>query len=384
MKNKIILSVILSAVMVVSCGSAPSYAPTSAIAQEVNSSLDTTLALSVVEPEVPEVDILLSAPEAVSEKDDIVEERPFIHINFNFVGDVMLAEYKGQRTKNGFFDYYDAEGPEWFFDKVKHYFEEDDFTIVNVENVFTDNDLAQRHKDENPGYWYKAATKYASPLASASIGVADLNNNHVSDYGTKGKNDTISTLDNLGIINGSYLRPCYFEKDGVVIGMVCAGLWNNSQANQLSDLVKDVKQNCDICIVFFHGGEMMTYKPDSYKIEGAHNAIDAGADLVVGCHPHCLQPSEIYNDKVIVYSLGNFCYGGTKKPENRTVIFNWNVDVDPYSKEIIAEGYGFIPCYVYTGSSNNYQPAPIEDVDEREAVLSFMYGESSSPFVEDK
>ena len=371
--------------MLVGCGSEVSHTTASQIIVEPTTSL--SVAVDIADPEVPEVSVpsepivvkIEYVPEPAAEI--IAKERNVIHIDFSFVGDVMLAEYKGQRTKNGFFDYYDSEGSDWFFDKVKHYFEEDDFTIINVENVFTDNEsLIERVKDENPGYWYKAATKYATPLAGASIEVADLNNNHVGDYGTKGRDDTQKILEQFGISTGSYLRPVYFEKDNIVIGMVCAGLWNSYQAEQLTDLVKDVKQKCDICIVYFHGGEMMTYTPDDYKVKGAHNAIDAGADLVVGSHPHCLQPSEVYNDKLIVYSLGNFCYGGTKKPENRTIILKWNIDVDADSKQIVSEGYSFIPCYVYTGSINNYQPVPIEDEEIREAVVDFMYGERSTPF----
>ena len=344
-----------------------------------------------VEPEIqsevqPEVQSKVES-EVSADVLDIDEPEPatatnIVHINFSFVGDVMLADYKGQRTKDGFFDYYDAYGPEWFFDKVKHYFKEDDFTIVNVENVFTDRDLSEKAKDEDPGYWYKAPTVCASPLVNAGVEVADLNNNHVGDYGTAGKNDTIETLDILGITSGSYMRPCYFSKGSIIIGMVCAGLWNDYQAEQLIGLVKEVKSKCDICIVYFHGGEMFVHQPDSYKIKGAHNAIDAGADLVVGSHPHCLQPSEIYNDKLIVYSLGNFCYGGSKKPENRTVILDWNIDVDFDTREMVSYGYSFIPCYVYTGDTNNFQPAPIEDPDEREAVIDFMYGETNSPFKE--
>jgi len=332
-----------------------------------------------VEVRTAALDVSVEATPAEAEVEEDI--RDVVSIDFSFVGDVMLADYKGQRKSNNFYSYYDKEGSEWFFDKVKHYFIEDDFTIANIENVFTDNEnIAERDKDEDPGYWYKSKTMYATPLVGASIEVADLNNNHVGDYGVIGRDDTRKTLEDLGLLTGSYMRPCYFEKDNVVIGMVCAGLWNSYQAEQLTDIVKEVKSKCDVCIVFFHGGEMMIHEPDDYKVKGAHNAIDAGADLVVGCHPHCLQPSEVYNNKVIVYSLGNFCYGGSKKPENRTVIFKWNIQVDTDTKEIVAEGYSFIPCYVYSGQSNNYQSCPIGDVDEREAVIDFMYGLSSSPF----
>lgn len=125
---------------------------------------------------------------------------------------------------------------------------------------------------------------------------------------------------------------------------------------------------------------MFVHEPDDFKVRGAHNAIDAGADLVVGCHPHCLQPSETYKGKTIVYSLGNFCYGGTKRPENRTVIFKWGIDIDVKTKEIESDTPEFIPCYVYTGDVNNFQPAPITDEVERQNVIDFMNGLRTSPF----
>jgi len=309
-----------------------------------------------------------------------VVEPTTVHIDFTFIGDVMLAEYKGQRTKNGFFEVYDKNGEEYCFSNVKQYFEDDDFTIANIENVFTDEKLSERHKDENPGYWYKAPTSYAEGLVAGSIEVGNLNNNHTRDYGTAGQKDTQSALEDLGILTGGVNRPCYFEKDGVKIGLVCVGLWSNSQAEGLKKEVSEVKSNCDICIVYFHGGEMKVHEPDAYKIKGAHNAVDAGADLVVGCHPHVLQPSEVYNGVTIVYSLGNFCYGGSTKPENRTIIYEWLIDVDVSTKSIVSQDSLFIPCYVYTGKSNNYQPALIDDEEEKQKVIDFMLGNRKNPF----
>ena len=100
--------------------------------------------------------------------------------------------------------------------------------------------------------------------------------------------------------------------------------------------------------------------------------------MVIGNHPHVLQPREIYNGVEIIYSLGNFCYGGNKAPENRTIIYQMKLTVGE-ENEIISPQSNIIPCYVYTAERNNYQPTPIENQEEIEKVLSFINGEVSSP-----
>ena len=107
--------------------------------------------------------------------------------------------------------------------------------------------------------------------------------------------------------------------------------------------------------------------------------VDNGADLVIGGHPHVLQPREIYNDVEIVYSLGNFCYGGNRYPENRTIIYQANLDINK-TKGTIEFTSNIIPCYVYTGDRNYYQPDIIEDQKEKEKVLNFMEGEKDLPY----
>ena len=90
-----------------------------------------------------------------------------------------------------------------------------------------------------------------------------------------------------------------------------------------------------------------------------------------------LQPREIYRGKEIVYSLGNFCYGGSKHPQNRTIIYKTRLTVKDGA--LIAQENGIVPCYVYTGSSNNWQPAIIDDPAVRQRVLDFMAWKVSSP-----
>ena len=92
-----------------------------------------------------------------------------------------------------------------------------------------------------------------------------------------------------------------------------------------------------------------------------------------------LQPREIYNGVEIVYSVGNFCYGGALRPENRTVIYQYTLNVNPETLSTETHSSEIIPCYVYTGSINNYQPAPITDETHKQKVLEFMDGKTDSP-----
>ena len=95
-----------------------------------------------------------------------------------------------------------------------------------------------------------------------------------------------------------------------------------------------------------------------------------------------LQPMETYNGVDIIYSIGNFCFGDGYKPENRTIIYQTTLTVDRETLELAEKNSEVIPCYVWTGERNNYQPAVIENEAERERVLSFMRWECDSPVEE--
>jgi len=97
-------------------------------------------------------------------------------------------------------------------------------------------------------------------------------------------------------------------------------------------------------------------------------------DLVIGGHPHVLQPIEKYNGKTIVHSLGNFVFGGSRKEENRTIVFR--ITITTAGGEILDTQENIIPCYVYT---DLYKPGIITDEAEIAAVNAFLNGESRSP-----
>ncbi|MBQ8248365.1 MAG: CapA family protein, partial [Clostridia bacterium] len=110
---------------------------------------------------------------------------------------------------------------------------------------------------------------------------------------------------------------------------------------------------------------------------GCRRMLDNGIDIVIGHHPHVLQPIEIYNGKTIVHSLGNFVFGGSRSEENRTIVYRLKLKV--VNDELISVTDEVIPCYVYT---DLYKPGIIEDETEIAAVHAFLRGETDSPIGE--
>lgn len=139
-----------------------------------------------------------------------------------------------------------------------------------------------------------------------------------------------------------------------------------------------VEAESDFQVVFCHGGKEGVHAPEAWRIRASRRLVDNGADLVLGNHPHVLQPRETYQGREIVYSLGNFCFGGSRRPENRSVIYQLTLRIE--DGELADTSSELIPCYVHTGGgANNYCPAPITDEAQRLQVLAFMDGKAKLP-----
>jgi len=300
-------------------------------------------------------------------------------VKLSFAGDTLLASFKDETTYLSFNQYADENPPTYFLEKVRPIFESDDFTVVNLENVFTDKPLTEIEKNYSPAYWYKSRTSNVEILTSSSVEAVSLANNHTEDYGPEGFTDTINTVRDAGLLFGTGYEIMYLEKGGFTVAVVCSGLWSEYQTGYVQSLLDVAKENSHYQVVFFHGGTELVHEPDEWKVTACRDLVDGGADLIIGSHPHVLQPMENYGGADIVYSLGNFCFGDWYRPENRTVIYQMTITVSKETLEVTEENSGIIPCYVHTGDRNNYQPTPIEDEEEISRVLSFMRWETESP-----
>lgn len=297
----------------------------------------------------------------------------------SFTGDMMLASLHGQRAAGNFLDYAAKREPEYFLQHVRPIFEADDFTVVNLENVLTDRTLTPKEKSTDPAYWFRGPAANVNILASSGVEAVSLANNHTGDYGAAGLKDTVKAVTGAGLEYGNNDRTFYFEKNGYRVAVICHGLWVESQAGTIARRVKAAAEDSDFQIVFYHGGAEGVHAPEAWRIRASRRLVDAGADLVLGNHPHVLQPREVYKGVDIVYSLGNFCYGGSRGPENRTVIYQLILRVK--EGKLVSTSSEIIPCYVHTGATvNNYCPAPIEDEAPRQRVLDFMDGKLKLPY----
>jgi poly-gamma-glutamate synthesis protein (capsule biosynthesis protein) len=300
-------------------------------------------------------------------------------IDLSIVGDCLLATEDGKDSSFSFSWYAKNNKPEYFFKKVSSIFQNDDFSIANLENVLTDRPLTKRNKGEG-AYWFKAPTRNINILKSGYIDVVSVTNNHTYDYGKEGYTDTIKALDKAGMLWGSEDKTLYLTKNGYTIAFIPASLYSYAQAKRIIDRIKLASTKSDYQIVYFHGGKEAIFEPESWKIKASHQLVDAGADLIIGNHPHRLQPFEIYKGVNILYSLGNFCFGGNNHmTSNRTIIYKTILKIE--NGKLIEEETYFIPTYIQDNSKyqNNWQPDIIKNESEKKQVIDFLFGKSSLP-----
>lgn len=301
-------------------------------------------------------------------------------IDLSIVGDCLLATEDGKDTSYSFSWYAKNKTPDYFLTNVSHIFQNDDFTIANLENVLTDRPLEKRDKGKGTAFWFKAPTSNTSILNSGYIDVVSVANNHTYDYGEEGLVDTIKALNKADIQWGSDDRTLYLEKNGYTIAFIPASLYNSSQTKNIINRIKAASKKSDYQIVYFHGGQEGIYQPETWKINASHQLVDAGADLVIGNHPHRLQPFEIYKGVNILYSLGNFCFGGNNHmTSNRTIIYKTILKIE--DSKLVQEETQLIPCYIQDDSKyqNNWQPDIIKNEEERKLVLDFLFGKVALP-----
>lgn len=257
----------------------------------------------------------------------------------------------------------------YFFANVAHIFAADDLTVANLENPLTAVARREEKFDYGRNFWFKGRPEYGQILAAGNVDVVNLANNHTYDYGVQGYQDTKAALDSYGIGYFGYDDVYETVIKGVKIGMAGFNEFGEFEQGVDHELLKAevrnkvqwLKGRNDLVLVYFHWGQEYSYEPTERQRSLAHAAIDAGADLVAGSHPHVIQGVERYRGRYIVYSLGNFCYAGHKNPADQdTFIYQQEVVFDGTDRSIVEfrEPY-YIPCYISsTRDRNNFQPTP--------------------------
>ncbi len=294
-------------------------------------------------------------------------------ITLSFIGDCMLATDRGADYQGSFNRLAAEVDPSYFFEEFTELFEGDDWTVANLENVFTDNpDAVTRNKGYTPAYWYKSTTANTAILTEGGIDIVSLANNHSEDYGAIGYADTRAALDAAGVLWGDNENVLMLEKDGFTVALYLCTFYYTGYDRVITQKMASI--DADYKIVYFHGGTERIHTPDEWKAAGCRRMIDGGIDLVIGGHPHVLQPIEVYSGKTIVHSLGNFVFGGSRSEENRTIVYRHTLTV--LNDEVVNISEEIIPCYVYT---ELYKPGIITNEAEIADVEAFLRSESNSP-----
>jgi poly-gamma-glutamate capsule biosynthesis protein CapA/YwtB (metallophosphatase superfamily) len=222
--------------------------------------------------------------------------------------------------------YIDAHGGAAALAEVEPYLQAADLAFVNLEGPISDKGTKFAWKE----YTFRSRLALAAGLASAGVDVVSMANNHAVDCGQSALLDTIARLDNVGIEHagagkdisaartpailstpaGKVAVLAFTDKfaGGFAAGTGRPGVAPISDGTKLIEAITAAKSGADYVIVSFHWGTEYTTQAASYQRALAHRAIDAGADLILGHHPHVIQGLEVYKDKLIAYSLGDFVF----------------------------------------------------------------------------
>ena len=305
-----------------------------------------------------------------SSSDTPVEENLPDTVTISSVGDCSLGKLQIHSTVDSFLDYYDSYGSDYFMKNVKDYFLADDLTIANLEVVLSNTEAAGQDKE----FLIKGRPEFTSILKDAGIDVVGTGNNHILDYGETGANDTWQALNDAGIPYAYNDKTVlYTTANGHKVGIAASCLLNESRMQFLLNGIQELKaEGAELIIVMPHWGVERENYANERQVTLAHQLIDAGADLILGSHPHVVQGFEIYNGKMIAYSQGNFCYGGHHNPADKdSFIYQQTFTFTDGALDPTVDVH-IVPCLISsTTSKNDFCPTP-QTGEAAETILNHL------------
>jgi len=298
-----------------------------------------------------------------------------------FAGDVLIAEAMEQ--------YYDAEGvTRLVSEELLAEMQNADICMVNNEFQFS----TQGTPMEDKQFTFRTDPKYVQVMLDMGVDIVSLANNHSLDFGTEALKDTFATLDDAGILyagagdsKGRAEALQIIEVNGLKFGFLAAtrvipvsqwnvefrrpGLFTTYDDTRLVECIEAAREECDFLTVYVHWGIEREAYPQDYQTAIAKNCFNAGADLVIGAHPHVLQGIEFMNGKPVFYSLGNYIFAQTIA---RTALVKVEVQSDGEAT------YSLIPAYAEDGRTIEFEGTA--------AVELFDYMNEISPraFIDEK
>ena len=286
-----------------------------------------------------------------------------------FAGDVLFA--------NAFKSNYDAGGIEKVIEpQLLQELQDADIFMVNNEFPFSNRGEPMEDKQ----FTFCCDPKYVKALNEMGVDIVSLANNHTLDYGRDALSDTFTTLDGAGILYagaGETKERAYelqiIEKNGKKFGFLAAsravpesnwkveertpGMLTAYDDTKLVQLIKEARSGCDFLSVYIHWGVEYDAYPQDYQTKIATDCFNAGADLILGAHTHCLQGISYISGKPVFYSLGNF-------------VFGQNIDKTAAVKvQVSSDGtvsYGLLPVYAAGGTTK------LMDTNSASALYQYM------------
>ena len=335
-----------------------------------------------VDPAEMEEDLMVDPDETDDEAEAGPEEivpMGEVTIKITAAGDCTFEGEVGSKSNVRFLDYEQKYGMEYFLRGVRDIFEDDDLTIVNLEGPLT-----TQTKERSHGFVFKADPRCVDILTGSSVELCNVANNHSRDYGIDGLKETAQVLEAAGVGYCGYTAAYETTIKGVRICSLGFTKWDQSD-DQIVKAVQAMRPNCDLLIVNMHWGREHVHDQNAQQIATGHAIIDAGADLVIGTHPHVIQGIELYKGKYIVYSLGNFCFAGNSNPEDkRCIIFQQTFSFTPgmgiVQAGLLDAGINIIPATVSSVNNiNDFQPTVL-GAEQGAQVLRFLAGHCNFKF----
>lgn len=292
-------------------------------------------------------------------------------ITLTFVGDTSIGDafqYRGHEAS--YHQVIRDKGMDWPFSKVREVLLADDLTVANLEGSMT---TLKRYKDVR--YPLVIHPSFAEVLVRGGIDVVNTANNHAMDFLREGYEETLTTLDKAGIGRFGTLSPPSVTKadkaevveiKGIKIGLIGYTYPQNEDLGRIAGACEALReQGCALVILSLHWGRETHMKPDSTQTSFAKKALDAGADLIFGHHPHVVQPIALYKGKPVLFSTGNFTFGTMSHVDRSTGMFQVVYQLEPSGP--VLSGIKVIPCL--TSGTGDYRPMPVSDEAERRVIF---------------
>jgi len=283
-------------------------------------------------------------------------------ITLTFVGDNSFGTYPETPEHLKFDNVFKANSGNnyYVFKNSLPWFNSDDFTIINAESAFTNETKA-----ENKMWRIKSDPAHAAFLPASGVEAANLANNHTRDYFEAGYEDTLKAFaeNQVAVFNdGMPLNTKIGDIDTVFLGYDCRMSQQNPEfLARIVEEVKHYKRPDNLVIVNMHWGVEYRETPVEYQTRFGRSVLDAGADIIMGAHPHRLESIENYNGKYIIYSMGDYAFGADPTLLSRkTAMFRLQ-----FAKEddtVVMKGLSIVPTLENSDGStneNNYQPLPV-------------------------